>query len=168
VELSKRCKRTIALSILTAVMITTAAFNAGAPIHAQTPNTIIHAQTPNTIIHAQTPNTIIHAQTPNLYSKGLAVYLTLFGINSTTGDVFAFVKAHGLLKNILFNATKLDMSDNKTDGIALTSLSFPNLTLNAGEPYSTCVVILKDAKMICVTDYKTPSARPQFVDISVQ
>lgn len=108
----------------------------------------------------------IPAQQTN--AKNFDVILTLYGINGTTGNVFAFVKAHNMIKNTLINATKLDISDNNTDGIGQTGFSFANLTLNPGEPYTTCVVILKDVKMICSTDYKTPFPRPQFVDISIR
>jgi hypothetical protein len=102
------------------------------------------------------------------YAKNLVVLLTLYGINSTTGDIFAFVKAHNMIKSTLINATKLDAMDNNTDGIGQTGLTFANLKLNPGEPYATCVVILKDVKMVCSTDYKTPFPRAQYVDISIQ
>jgi hypothetical protein len=151
-EVLKKCKQIIVVSCLVIMMIIGAGYAAGIMIP----------------INAQTPKTPINAQTPNPYSKSLTVYLTIFGINSTTSDVLTFVKAHDIIKNSLFNATKLDMMDNKTDGIAQTSFSFPNLALNAGEPFTVCILVLKDAKMICTTDFKTPSARPQFVDMSLQ
>lgn len=113
-----------------------------------------------------------HAQKPipaqQTYAKNFVVFLTIYGINGTTGDVFAFVKAHNMLKSTLINATKLDIMDNNVDGIGQTGFTFPNLTLSPGEPYTTCVVILKDVKMICTTDYKTPFPRAQYVDISIQ
>ncbi|PWU78937.1 MAG: hypothetical protein DLM72_20040 [Candidatus Nitrosopolaris wilkensis] len=112
--------------------------------------------------------TPIHAQRVTTYANTLTVYLTLSGINSTTGEVFAFVKAHGAIKNGLFNATKLEIAQNNTSGIGQIYFLFPNTTLNAGEPYSTCVVVLKDVKMICTTDFKTPFPRPQYVDLSLQ
>lgn len=107
-------------------------------------------------------------QAQQVFANNLIVYVTIYGINGTTGDVFAFVNAHGVTKMKTFNATKLDMMDNKTDGIALTSFAFQNLALKAGEPYTTCIVIINSAKMLCVTDNKTPFPRAQYIDISIQ
>jgi hypothetical protein len=142
-EILKRSNHIIVLSVLVVVMI----MATGASVWIITP---------------------IHAVPANPYAKTLVIYLTLSGINSTTGDVLAFVKAHNVIQNSLFNATKLEMMGNRTDGIAQTAFSFQNLTLIPGEPYTTCVVILKDVKMTCMTDFKTPFARPQYVDISLQ
>lgn len=102
------------------------------------------------------------------YAKNFVVYMTIYGLNSTTGQVFAFVNAHGASKNGLFNATKLDMKDNKTDGIGQAYFAFPNLSLSAGEPYSGCVLSVAAAKMVCVTDFKSPNPRPQYIDISIR
>jgi hypothetical protein len=115
------------------------------------------------LAHGQTTS-----QAQQVYTNNLVIYVTLYGINSTTGDVIAFVNAHGLTQTKAFNATKLDMMDNKTNGIAQTSFFFQNLTLRAGEQFNTCVVIPSSAKMICQTDNKTPFPRPQFVDISIR
>ncbi len=146
-KLSKKCQPFIVVSFLLIMTVITAGSTTGIA----------------TEIHAQK---LKHAQ--QAYAQNLGVYLTLYGINSTTGQVFAFVKAHNAIKSNLFNATTLDRMDNSTDGVGQTSFFFPNLTLSSGEAYTTCVVVVKDVKMICVTDYKTPYARPQFVDISIQ
>jgi hypothetical protein len=112
-----------------------------------------------------------HAQKATLasqtFGKSLTVFLTIYGINSTTGQLDTFAKARDMVKFASFNSTKVELQQNRTDGTVVIPFIFQNLTLKTGEPFSTCVVVLKDVKMICNTDYKTPSARPQYVDILV-
>jgi hypothetical protein len=104
------------------------------------------------------------------YSKNFIVYMTLSGINNTTGQVFAFVNAHGALQSSLFNATDYKATQyNKTSGQGRVYFSFYNLTVRAGESYSGCAVILNAAKMICVTGFKDGfNIRPQYLDISLR
>lgn len=118
---------------------------------------------------ASTPNIVkpINAQ-PLDFTKNLAVYMTIFGLNDTTGQILAFVKTHDMIKSALVNGSQLFATNNKTPGIAEVNFVLQNLTLKAGEQYTGCVVVLKDTKMICVADFKAPYPRPQILDISIQ
>jgi hypothetical protein len=119
-------------------------------------------------IHGQTSFPAAHVDQPKrLIGQNLTVYLTIYGINSTTGQLDTFAKARDMVKFSSFNSTLLESQQNKTDGTVLNIFNFQNLTMNTGEPFTTCVVVLKAVKMVCNTDYKAPSARPQFVDISI-
>jgi hypothetical protein len=45
--------------------------------------------------------------------------------------------------------------------------TFPNVTVNAGDEYKACVVLVKDLELTCKTGLNSPVARPEFVDISL-
>lgn len=109
----------------------------------------------------------IQAQ-PLDFNKNLAVYMTVFGLNETTGQLLAFVKAHNIIQSDLVNGTQLFVTNAKTPGVAEITLVLRNTTMNVGEQYSACIVVLKDTKMVCMTDYKTPYPRPQILDFSIQ
>lgn len=119
-------------------------------------------------IHAQQsiPPTNV-GQLKGLGGQNLTIYLTIYGINSTTGQLDSFAKAKSIVRFASFNATQLESQQNRTDGTLVNVFNFQNLTLKTGEPFTTCVVVLKDVKMICNTGYKAPLGRAQFVDISI-
>jgi hypothetical protein len=153
-EVIKSYERIIVVSFLFAIMIMTAGSASGFVKQVNAQKLQVKAQK------------LLPAQ--QYYAKNFVVYMTVYGLNSTTGQVFAFVNAHGASKNSLFNATKLDMMDNKTDGIGQAYFVFHNLTLSAGESYSGCVLSVAAAKMVCVTDFKSPYPRPQYMGISIR
>lgn len=101
------------------------------------------------------------------FNKNLAVYMTIFGLNETTGQLLAFIKAHNMTQSDLVNGTQLFATNNKTPGVAQITLILHNATMNVGEQYSACIVVIKDTKMVCMTDYKTPYPRPQILDFSI-
>jgi hypothetical protein len=72
------------------------------------------------------------------YANNLIVDLTLFGLNSTAGQIFAFVTAHGIMQTTILNATKLDSMDNAVDSIGQYTFVLSNVTLKAGETITTC------------------------------
>jgi hypothetical protein len=45
--------------------------------------------------------------------------------------------------------------------------TFPNVTVNAAEPYEACVLPVKTLEPICTTGNNSPATRPEFVDISL-
>jgi hypothetical protein len=45
--------------------------------------------------------------------------------------------------------------------------TFPNVTVNAAEPYEACVLPVKTLDPICTTGNNSAAARPEFVDISL-
>jgi hypothetical protein len=102
------------------------------------------------------------------YTNNLIIDLTLYGLNSTAGQIFAFITAHGKIQATTFNATKLDSMDNTVDGIGHYTFILSNVILKPGEPFTTCIVIPSYVKMTCMTDYKAPYPRPQYVDMTIR
>jgi len=47
------------------------------------------------------------------------------------------------------------------------TITFPNLTVNDGDPYTVCTVSVKDFKLNCKEGNNSPLTRPEFVDIKV-
>ena len=45
------------------------------------------------------------------------------------------------------------------------TITFPNLTVNAGDPYTVCTVSVGDFKLNCIKGKNSPLDRPEFVDI---
>lgn len=45
--------------------------------------------------------------------------------------------------------------------------TFPNVTVHAGDPYSACVLPVKNLELVCTTENNSPASSPEFVDISL-
>jgi hypothetical protein len=101
------------------------------------------------------------------------VIVTIMGADKdSTGDVVPVVTVNDHSRVKLFN-----VYDNST-AIATTSSSnqnkiieyvatFPNVTVNAGDEYRTCVLPLKTLKLICVEGTNSPGKRPEIVDLNL-
>ena len=57
-------------------------------------------------------------------------------------------------------------SDNQDKLIEYVA-TFPNLTVNTGDEYKTCVLPLKTLKIMCVEGTNSPAKRPEVVDLSL-
>ncbi len=113
-------------------------------------------------------------QVPQLYQNNQTVIrpfsflLTLYRIDSSTGQVAVVGKAQNVTRFTVFNATDHDAKDGNSNGITDIIVRFPNMTLNAGEQFQACVLVVKDLKNICNTSYKEPGSRGDHVNISVK
>ena len=45
--------------------------------------------------------------------------------------------------------------------------TFPNVTVNAGDEYNTCVLPMKTLKLMCVDGTNSPGKRPEVVDLNL-
>jgi hypothetical protein len=92
------------------------------------------------------------------------VIMTIFGVDKSRGDVVAIVTVNN------GEASKVRFLDSDTaEGIGIIEYvaTFPNVTVNAAEPYEACVLPVKTLEPICTTGNNSPAARPEFVDISL-
>jgi hypothetical protein len=53
-------------------------------------------------------------------------------------------------------------------GIVEYVATFPNMTVNNGDEYKVCALIIKDSNLICETGTNSPALRPEFEDLYVQ
>jgi hypothetical protein len=92
------------------------------------------------------------------------VIMTIFGVDKSKGDVVAIVTVNnGEASKVRF----LDSDIAASGGIIEYVATFPNVTINAAEPYEACVLPVKTLEPICTTGNNSPAARPEFVDISL-
>jgi hypothetical protein len=93
------------------------------------------------------------------------VIMTIFGVDKSRGDVVAIVTVNN------GEASKVRFLDSDiaagSGGIIEYVATFPNVTVNAAEPYEACVLPVKTLEPICTTGNNSPAARPEFVDISL-
>ena len=92
------------------------------------------------------------------------VIMTIFGVDKSRGDVVAILTVNnGEASKVRF----LDSDIASSGGIIEYVATFPNVTVNAAEPYEACVLPVKTLEPICTTGNNSPAARPEFVDISL-
>jgi hypothetical protein len=90
------------------------------------------------------------------------VVVTLFGLTNSTKDIATIVNVKDQTKLKLFNAE--NPQGAAQDKVSYT-ITFPNLTVNAGDPYTVCTVSVSDFKLDCIKGKNSPLDRPEFVDI---
>jgi hypothetical protein len=92
------------------------------------------------------------------------VIVTLFGITNSTKDITTIVNVKDQTKVKVFNA---ENPESEVEDKVSYTMTFPNLTVNDGDPYSVCTVSVEDFELNCVEGNNSPLNRPEFVDIDV-
>ena len=88
------------------------------------------------------------------------VVVSLFDITNSTKDIVTLVNVNDQTKIKLFNAENPEGQDKVS-----YALTFPNLTVNDGDPYTVCTVKVDTFKLDCIKGKNSPLNRPEFVDI---
>jgi hypothetical protein len=92
------------------------------------------------------------------------VTVTLFEMTNTTKDITTIVNVKDETKIKVFNAENPEAKVNNTVSYVMT---FPNLEVNDGEPYTVCTVSVQDFELNSILGNNSPVNRPEFVDINV-
>lgn len=92
------------------------------------------------------------------------VVVSLFGITNSTKDMMTLVNVKDQTKVKVFNPE--DPESQVEDKVSYT-MTFPNVTVNDGDPYTVCTVSVEDFKLNCREGNNSPLNRPEFVDINV-
>jgi hypothetical protein len=92
------------------------------------------------------------------------VIVTLFGITNSTKDITTIVNVKDQTKVKVFNA---ENPESEVEDKVSYTMTFPNLTVDDGDPYSVCTVSVEDFELNCVEGNNSPLNRPEFVDIDV-
>lgn len=110
------------------------------------------------------------------------VILTIFEVDKSKGDIVAIVTVNnGEASRVKFldteqylnspnpstTLTPATTSPATNGGIMEYVATFPNVTVNAGTEYKTCIMTTKSLDLTCATGNNSPAARPEFVDISL-
>jgi hypothetical protein len=92
------------------------------------------------------------------------VVVTLFDITNSTKDIVTIVNVKDQTKIKLFNPENPESQGQ--DKVSYT-MTFPNLTVNDGDPYTVCTVKAENFNMDCTHGKNSPLSRPEFVDVDV-
>lgn len=92
------------------------------------------------------------------------VVVTLFDITNSTKDITTIVNVKDQTKVKVFNAENPERENGDTISYTMT---FPDLQVDDGDPYSVCTVSVEDFELNCLEGNNSPLTRPEFVDINV-
>lgn len=92
------------------------------------------------------------------------VIVTLFDITNSTKDITTIVNVKDQTKVKVFNA---ENPESEVEDKVSYTMTFPNLTVNDGDPYNVCTVSAEDFELNCIEGNNSPLNRPEFVDIDV-
>lgn len=92
------------------------------------------------------------------------VVVSLFGITNSTKDIISLVNVKDQTKVKVFNAENPEGEGE--DKVSYT-ITFPNLNVADGEPYTVCIVSVEGFELDCQEEKNSPLNRPEFIDIDV-
>ncbi|MGE5821414.1 MAG: hypothetical protein ACM31M_02380 [Nitrososphaerota archaeon] len=90
------------------------------------------------------------------------VIVSLFDITNSTKDITTIVNVKDQTKVKVFNAEDPESQDKVS-----YTITFPNLAVDDGEPYTVCTVSSEDLVLKCMEGQNSPLNRPEFVDVNV-
>jgi hypothetical protein len=95
------------------------------------------------------------------------------GLDHNSGDVVVIVSVNGESRVKLFDDTKtyiqsVNANADGSGGIIEYIATFPNVTVNVGEEYKVCALLIKDSNLMCQTGNNSPAFRPEFIDLHIQ
>jgi hypothetical protein len=109
----------------------------------------------------------IYAQQPNPDDPFVIVF-TLAGVDNITGEVASWVTGNNVTRSVFYNASQADLlAPEINDGFVDQSIVLPNGTLEIGDEYTACTVILKDKYLTCDTGFNAPTNRAEFFGVTV-
>jgi hypothetical protein len=119
------------------------------------------------IVSATAVNTS-YAQSGQTADDPFVVVFSLGGVDTDTGFIANWVTSHNITRAAFYNASQVDLQDaSPNDGFVDSSVVFPNGTLQLGDEYAACTVILKDAQLTCANGFNAPTARAEFVSVLI-
>jgi hypothetical protein len=113
-----------------------------------------------------TPSSIssVYAAGPSTYSENLVtskdqrIFVNVYGLRNTTGEVLALVKAGDAVeKSSMVNAADLDLRDNITDGAGQLRFLLKNSSLATGQEFDVCILATQMINLFCQKGYRSTS-----------
>jgi hypothetical protein len=86
-------------------------------------------------------------------------------MDSLTNNFVTFVTLNNVTRGMVIDVPEFDLADGSNDDIVDIVLSFPNITINAGDELRTCNMILNDISIVCKTGHNSSSIRPEYFDV---
>jgi hypothetical protein len=92
------------------------------------------------------------------------VIVSLYDITNSTKDITTLVNVKDQTKVKVFDAENRESESE--DKVSYT-MTFPDLAVDDGEPYTVCTVSSEDFVLNCMEGNNSPLNRPEFVDVNV-
>ena len=109
-----------------------------------------------------------YAQSGKTADNPFIVVFSLGGVDNSTGLIANWVTSHNITRAAFYNASQVDLQDTRpNDGFVESSVVFPNGTLQVGDEYTACTIILKDAYLACDEGFNAPTNRAEFVNVLI-
>jgi hypothetical protein len=127
--------------------------------------TVLNNTTPDAL--AQTTSSPETEKKKDLFK----VIMTVQGLDQNAGDIVTIVSVNGESRVKLFDDSKTYIHSIKADGtggLIEYVATFPNMTVNSGDEYKVCALMVKDSSLICETGTNSPALRPEFKDLYIQ
>jgi hypothetical protein len=99
------------------------------------------------------------------------VIMTVQGLDHNSGDIVTIVSVNGESRVKLFDDSMTYIHSIKADGtggLIEYVATFPNMTVNSGDEYKVCALMVKNSSLICETGTNSPALRPEFKDLYLQ
>jgi hypothetical protein len=107
-----------------------------------------------------------HAQRGQTTDNPFVVVITIQGVDNRTGFITNWITANNVTKETFYNASELDLRDTiPNDGFLDVTLVLPNGTMQVGDEFKACTLILKDVYLRCDKGFNAPTNRAEFVDV---
>ena len=113
------------------------------------------------------PTNEVYGQDSGTMDEPFAVVFTMSGVDNNTGFVTNWVTANNVTNAIFYNASEMDLTDKLQDGFIEPGVPLPNGTIQVGDIYKACTVILKQIYLTCDTGFNAPTNRPEFDSIAI-
>jgi hypothetical protein len=110
---------------------------------------------------------MVHAQETETTDQPFVVVFTMSGVDNNTGFVTHWVTANNVTNAMFYNASEMDLTDKLHDGFIEPGVSLPNGTIQVGDIYKACTMILKQIYLTCDTGFNAPTNRPEFDSIAI-
>ena len=113
-----------------------------------------------------------HAET-GIGKDVFKVVVSVFGANKEIGDILALVTVNENSRAKLFDlhsmspVASINTNSTQNDGIVEFVATFPNVAVNTGDHYRSCVITPNTMHQYCEEGSNSPAKRPEFVDISL-
>jgi aldose sugar dehydrogenase len=110
-----------------------------------------------------TTNPVDAQMTRRMDEAPFGVAFSVTGVQNDTGDVLSWLTANNATEVYLYNASAIDLQDNRQDGFIERIISLPNGTMHIGDKYKACTMVLKDEDtLICNTGFNWPTDRLEY------
>jgi hypothetical protein len=109
-----------------------------------------------------------YAQQGQTSDNPFVVVFSLGGVDKNTGLIANWVTSNNITRAAFYNASQVDLQDPRpNDGFVEASVAFPNGTLQLGDEYTACTIVLKDSYLTCDKGFNAPTNRAEFVSILI-